>query len=198
MPQRLSPEDEIRLGRIIQGKDPVAALDARNKLVMSKLGFAHHLARSVKLKHEVDRDDVFSEVVLELIKAASKWNPNHETAAFAEYAKVCIRHRIWRLLRKYRRSFQDLSDVHPDGSCSPEDVMSIYEQAEQHWPVVQALPPVHRIVFVQTLGLCDGVPRTFKALASELHLTQGMVKELYREACARVKVRGYTTSVSSP
>jgi RNA polymerase sigma factor (sigma-70 family) len=188
MPQALSSEAEKLLGRIIQGEDRVAAIAARNELVLSKIGFVHHLIRSVKMPESL-RDDLLSEALLELIRAAETWNPNHEPSAFAEYAKVLIRHRIWRFFHHGQRRFEDLTDIHPDGSCSPEHVMSIREEAEQHWPLVQTLPPVQRYVFAQTLGLLDGVPRTSNNLAREMNLNPSRVKDLYLQACSRLKHR---------
>jgi len=154
---------------------------------LSKIRFAHYLSRSMKLMHEVDRDDVIGEAMLALIKAAETWNPDHERSAFAAYAKVCIQRRMCTYLRRHhRRRCVELVDV-ADNSPPAGAVLATREQADRNWELVQELPPVLRFVFVQHLGLVDGVARTFRELAAEMDLPVDRTRALYLAAMARFR-----------
>jgi len=187
----LTHADEKRLARVIRGDDPVAAIQARNTLVLANLGLVHHILNLSNLQYISDYDDTISEGTLGLIRAAELYDPTRSNVRFSTYASVTIRWAMRQYLRHYRLPCVHIEDIEDMADDSPpvESLMVHAEQVEDMVSRIQGLPPLKRYIVFSRLGLDQsGQPRSFESLGAELGMSRAWVRLLFLSAKARLSV----------
>lgn len=95
----LTREQEIELVKVIHGPDPVLALGARDELVLHNLGLVGLIAKWYRQHwHGSDFDDLFSEGVLALLRAATRFKLSRGVR-FSTYANKAIHHSLLHYLK---------------------------------------------------------------------------------------------------
>jgi RNA polymerase primary sigma factor len=97
----LSREEEIKLSKIIHGKDKKEAKKALDRLVLANLKLAIKIANDYK-NLGVDLEDLIAEAQIGLYKAAQRFNPKR--AKFSTYAAWWIKQNIKRYLNNHART----------------------------------------------------------------------------------------------
>ena len=90
----LGPAEEAELARRVHGDDAEDALAARNELVLHNLGLVGTAAAWAKRRYGGDYDDLFSEGVIALVRAAEGFDPEKHLTRFSTYAVPGIRNRL--------------------------------------------------------------------------------------------------------
>lgn len=102
----LTPEEEIKLGRAIQGKNKKAAQRAVNELVRHNMRLATKIAGELNNPaFGIETDDLVSEGAIGLHTAASRFNPC-KGAKFSTYASWWVRQRIARYIANHGRTIR--------------------------------------------------------------------------------------------
>jgi RNA polymerase nonessential primary-like sigma factor len=98
----LTAGEEIALARRVHGDDPADSLEARNELVMRNLGLVGKMVRFSMRRGSPDHDDLFSEGLLALIKAAAFYKPWNQPKAirFTTYACKAIKNDLNKWLER--------------------------------------------------------------------------------------------------
>jgi RNA polymerase sigma factor (sigma-70 family) len=95
----LTAEEEVALAREVHGPDRDASVAARNKLVLHNLGLIGMALTYYRKRCDADFDDLFSEGVLGLLRAAELFDPDRHTR-FSTYALPAILHQIRSFVRR--------------------------------------------------------------------------------------------------
>jgi RNA polymerase primary sigma factor len=94
-PELLTAGEEIALARRIRGTDPADALEARNELVLRNGGLIGRIVRKlVRARPSRDEDDLFSEGMLALLRAADAFDPDRFGTRFSTLAVKAIRNHL--------------------------------------------------------------------------------------------------------
>jgi RNA polymerase sigma factor (sigma-70 family) len=121
-PSLLTAEEEIALARRVHGPDRADALAARNELVLRNLGLVGRAVGYYRMKSGSDHDDLFSEGVLGLIRAAELYDPERHTR-FSTYAMPAVFHAV----RTYVN--RDRPIKIPNYLQEPSQVQSVLERS---------------------------------------------------------------------
>lgn len=107
LPEALSPEEEKDLIKKLQQGDKLA----RTVLIERNLRLVAKIANKLK-DRGVDKQDLFQNGVVGLIKAVETFNPD-KSFKFSSYAGVCIQNEMLMSLRKHKSSDRCISISEP-------------------------------------------------------------------------------------
>lgn len=168
--------------RYRKARSEAARTSIRNEIVVRHLGLARHVAGRLA-HHPLAAEELYSEGCLALIDAIRSFDPDRGFR-FSTFAVACIRHRIFRRLKRdSRRARAGIAGLAPTMSEDDRSLTRLDddEQSARLRDALTQLPTRQQRLLRLRFGLDPGGhPRSFRELAE----CEGLSKERIRQLVA--------------
>ena len=198
LPPPLDPEEEQRVFRALEAKDPAA----RETLITHNLRLVVYIAKKFE-NSGVPVEDIISIGTIGLIKAVNTFIPGKKIK-LATYASRCIENEILMFLRKSSNRRQDASIDEPLNTDSEgnelllldvlaSDRNQVGQQLEREaecrclLEAVERLAPREREIMQLRFGLTGGREHTQKEVADKIGISQSYISRLEKRIIRRLR-----------
>jgi len=195
----LEEQEERKLAALARGAGERAA---RDRLIKSHLRLVVKIATRYNSR-EVPFEDLFSEGIVGLIRAADRFDPDRGVR-FSTYARAWIRAQILRCLERsyfsaaapcndawlFRQEIEE-EDLHQlaDSGDGPENIVAVAEEREARRDLLSAALSKlsDRERFIVTNRHLTDRPSSYVELGRAIGLSQERARQIEREACRKLQ-----------
>ena len=180
-PKPLSARDEIAAFEAMKNGD----MAARDKLIRHNLRLVAHIVKKYYAS-STDQEDLISIGTIGLIKAVNSFD-NTKGARFATYAARCIENEVLMQFRAGKKSQNDVSIQEPIDSDKDGNSLTLNEETEALYRVVNRLSGRERQIGIMRYGLSGTQPLTQQQGADILHISRSYVSRIQKKALEELR-----------